>query len=211
MKIYCLSGLGVDERAFKNIIPKGIELVHIPWIAPHKKESLNSYALRLFNSIPLETNYSLIGVSFGGMVALEFSKLRRPKNLFLISTIPSKSYLRPSFKFGAAFSLHKLLPTFLLKKTNLFTYYLFGIRSKEDKQLIKEILKETDGHFLKWAIHAIVNWKNKENINGTVIHGAKDRLLPRTKDVHHSIENAGHFMIVTKGSTITKIIEAEIR
>lgn len=43
MKLYCLSGLGVDKRAFQNINVKGVELVHINWIDPVSNELLALY------------------------------------------------------------------------------------------------------------------------------------------------------------------------
>ncbi|OFZ66683.1 MAG: hypothetical protein A3D92_25300 [Bacteroidetes bacterium RIFCSPHIGHO2_02_FULL_44_7] len=58
MKLFCLSGLGVDERAFVNFHPDGIELVHIPWIQPQKRESLKRmiecYLPQSRFNIPLE-------------------------------------------------------------------------------------------------------------------------------------------------------------
>ncbi len=78
MKLFCLSGLGVDHRTFKNLQLKDVELVHIPWIDPLKNESLTEYSRRLFESISIPEEYNLIGVSFGGMIAQEFEKIRKP-------------------------------------------------------------------------------------------------------------------------------------
>lgn len=87
MKLYCLSGLGVDKRAFQNFHPEGIELVHINWIDPKKNEALEVYAQRLFETVDPEQDYNLLGVSFGGMIASEFAKIRKPKRMFFVSTI----------------------------------------------------------------------------------------------------------------------------
>ena len=48
-------------------------LIFINWIAPLKKESLESYALRLRNYIP-EPRPLIIGISFGGMLVTEMAK-----------------------------------------------------------------------------------------------------------------------------------------
>jgi pimeloyl-ACP methyl ester carboxylesterase len=209
LKLYCLSGLGVDQKAFKYFTPKGMELIHIPWIKPLKKEGLRAYSIRLFKRVQPEEDYSLIGVSFGGMIASEFAKIQAPKKLYLISTVPSRDALQGFFKFGAKLRLHKLLPTPLLTRANFFTYFLFGIKSIEDKQLIRTILRDTDVTFMKWAIQAIVTWNNKTDVAAIVIHGSKDRILPRKEDVDHLITGGGHFMIVTRGKEITQIIENE--
>lgn len=207
MKLYCLSGLGVDKRAFQNINVKGVELVHINWIDPVSNESLAAYSKRLFEIVQPEDGYHLIGVSFGGMIAAEFSKLKKPKKLFLVSTINSASELSQLFKFGAALRLHKITPSGLMRKSNFITNYLFGVRDRKEKILLKEILRDTDPHFLKWAINAIVGWKNSEKPTGIKIHGNNDKLLPLSSDSDFIIGGGGHFMIVSRGKEISEIIE----
>lgn len=92
-KIYCLSGLGIDERAFANIHIPNYTLVFIPWIEPLENESLPSYAIRMFESTKIEDDYILMGVSFGGMIAQEFEKIKKPKHLFIISSMSSSESL----------------------------------------------------------------------------------------------------------------------
>lgn len=75
MKLYCLSGLGVDEKAFKNIKARDVDLVNVKWISPLPKESIKDYARRLFAELNPEEGYNLLGVSFGGMIAVEFAKI----------------------------------------------------------------------------------------------------------------------------------------
>jgi len=210
MKLYCLSGLGVDKRAFNNIKVSGVELVHIDWIKPLPKETLASYSKRLFEIINLEDEYNLIGVSFGGMVAAEFAKLKTPNKLFLVSTINSSSELPWLFKFGAALRLHKVIPSSLMRKSNFMTNYLFGVKQKEDKELLKQILNDTDPRFLKWAINAIAHWKNSDKPTGIKIHGSDDKVLPLKTEADYIIDGGGHFMIVTRGREISELIEKEI-
>jgi pimeloyl-ACP methyl ester carboxylesterase len=210
VKIYCLSGLGVDKRAFNNIKVQGVELVHIDWIKPLPKETLQSYSKRLFEIINPEDGYNLIGVSFGGMVAAEFAKLKRPNKLFLVSTINSSSELPRVFKLGAALGLHRLIPSPLMRKSNFMINYLFGVKQKEDKEQLKQILNDTDPRFLKWAINAIAHWKNSDKPAGIKIHGSNDKVLPLKTDADSVIEEGGHFMIVTRGKEISELIEKEI-
>lgn len=209
MKLYCLSGLGVDKRAFNNINIKGVELIHIDWIKPLSKESLQSYSKRLFEIVNPEDGYNLIGVSFGGMVATEFTKLKRPNKLFLVSTINSSSELPWLFKFGAVLRFHKVIPSSLMRKSNFMTNYLFGVKQKEDKELLKQILNDTDPRFLKWAINAIAHWKNSDKPFGIKIHGNNDKILPLKTEADYVIEGGAHFMIVTRGEEISGVIEKE--
>lgn len=80
-KIYILSGLGADERVFKKLDLVPLEPVYLKWIPPHKNESVESYASRLLSQIT-EKNPVLIGLSFGGMMAIEIAKQIETKKLF---------------------------------------------------------------------------------------------------------------------------------
>ena len=85
----------------------------------------------------------------------------------------------------------------------------FRVKTKEDKQLLSIILKETDSTLLKWAIHQIVNWKNDfspENLNH--IHGTVDRILPASL-VNNKIEikGGGHLMVLDKADEISENIK----
>ena len=73
---------------------------------------------------------------------------------------------------------------------------------------MKEIFRKTPTTFLKWAINAILTWKNTE-ISAHIlhIHGDKDRILPykNVKDTF-CITGGGHSMIVNKAHEITPLI-----
>jgi len=209
LKIYCLSGLGVDKKAFQNLKVNGIEFIHIDWIHPEKSESLEQYAKRLFEKSSIDENYNLLGVSFGGMIAIEFAKIRKPTNLYLISTISTRKELRPIFKIAGALRLHRIVPMSLLKKTNFITRYFFGVKKKEEIELLRQILKETDSDFLKWALNAVLTWKNTENPEATIIHGSNDKILPIGKNVNYTISQGGHFMIVSNGAEISEILRVK--
>ena len=96
--IYCISGLGADYRVYDYLNLK-YELVHLNWIAPKNKETIESYAFRLSKFIDIREDFYLIGVSFGGLIATEISKIIRPKFLFLISSVHLKSELPLLYRF----------------------------------------------------------------------------------------------------------------
>lgn len=210
MKIYCLSGLGVDKRAFQNIHLENKELIHIDWITPEANETLAQYAKRLFEIIQPVDDYILIGVSFGGMIATEFAKIKAPKKLFLISTIKGKKELSGMYKYGSKLNIQRILPTRIMRTANPFTRYLFGVKQPADKLLLKTVLKETNPSFLKWALNAIANWENTTPIEGITIHGSKDKVFPLPENTSYVIENGGHFMVLKQGKEISAILEKEL-
>lgn len=205
-----MSGLGVDKRAFQNIHLNNNELIHIEWITPLVNESLAQYAKRLFDQIQPEDDYYLIGVSFGGMIATEFAKIKTPKKLFLISTIKGKKELSGLYKYGSKLKIQRILPTRIMRTSNPFTRYLFGVKQPADRLLLKTVLKETNPSFLKWALNAIANWENTTPIEGITIHGSKDKVFPLPEKTSYVIKNGGHFMVLTQGKEISAILEKEL-
>lgn len=210
MKLYCLSGLGVDERAFQNIEVDNVELSHIAWIDPLKNETLEQYAKRLFEETKPEDGYNLLGVSFGGMIAAEFAKIKKPNKLFLVSTISNSSELSLPFKIGMTLRIYKLITSKLIRKSNFITNYLFGVENESDKLLLRQILYDTDPKFLKWAFNAIFNWDNPVKPIGITIHGTKDKIFPIKSDINYKIKNGGHLMVINYAKEISEIIENEM-
>lgn len=91
MRVYCISGVGADHRAFQRLNIPDHELIAVPWIEPLSNESLSSYANRLGASIDTKEPFALLGLSFGGMLAAEMAALLKPRKLILISSIASSS------------------------------------------------------------------------------------------------------------------------
>lgn len=63
--VYIFSGLGTDERVFKNIDLAGFNKVFIKWDTPQKDESIENYSRRLSRQITLHRPV-FIGLSYGG-------------------------------------------------------------------------------------------------------------------------------------------------
>ena len=100
-----------------------------------------------------------------------------------------------------------------MMKSNFMSFWFFGIKSKENKNLLTEILKDTDETFLKWAIDKIVNWKNTHiHKNLKHIHGTADRILP-IKFVKSDVKiaNGGHFMTIDKFEELNIVLENLIK
>lgn len=207
-KIYLISGLGADERVFKNLDFKNFEPHFIKWIEPFKNDTLESYAQRLSTVITTEKPI-IIGASFGGMVAVEIAKIKNCHRVIIISSAKNKYDIPFLYRFLGVLKIHYYIPSFLFKSANFISYRLFGVQSKEDTILFKSILKDTDIYFLKWAMTAISLWKNEEvNKNIIHIHGTDDKILPLSKihDINFTIKNGGHLMILNKANDINALL-----
>lgn len=209
--IYIFSGLGADERVFQRLKFSGYSITFIKWILPVYSETIESYSARLLDQITTPKPI-LIGLSFGGLIAVEIAKLIDTEKIILIASAKTKQEIPFYYRWAGHLKLHKLLPIGLLKESNFITDWFFGTSSTFDKQLLKQILNDTDPEFLKWAIDKIVNWKNQTLPNYFKhIHGTADRILPgRFVTFDIEVKNGGHLMTLNKSEELTEIIRRQL-
>ena len=210
MKIFAISGLGADKRVFKYLTLE-YDLIPIEWIKPKTKEPIIEYSKRLIKEYCIGDNeeFGILGVSFGGLIATEISKLTQPKFTILISSIETRTELRGIIKIFGKSKLIELIPEKLLNLPKVIAHYMFGTKNKE---LLNAILNDTDLSFTKWAIRELLNWKNKSHLQNVIkICGTKDKLLPPKGNNSILIDKGEHFMIVDKAKEVSAIINRKIK
>lgn len=210
MKIFAISGLGADKRVFEYLTLE-YELVPVEWITPKNKERIVDYSKRLIEKygIENENDYGILGVSFGGLIATEISKLTKPKLTILISSVETKSELNGLIKLAGKSRLIELIPEKLLNPPKAIAHFMFGT---DEKELLNSILDDTDLKFTKWAIRELMNWKNQTRLSNLIkIGGSKDKLLPPKGKNTILIEQGEHFMIVDKAKEISEIINEKLK
>jgi esterase/lipase len=206
-KIYCIPGLGVDEKIFDGIYVPGFDLVHLTMINPLKKESLSDYAQRLCKQID-QVNPIIIGVSFGGMIAIEIAKLIPVEKLIIISGVKKHKEIPRWMRISGALRIHKMIPLKSTKLTAHANNRRIGIKTDEEKRIMTEYRKRADKNYIAWALDKILNWKNTwvpENLYH--IHGDEDRLFPINKiSVTHVINQGTHIMLVNMVEEVNKCL-----
>lgn len=210
MKIFAISGLGADKRVFDYLTLK-YELIPVEWTKPNLNESIIQYSRRLIKEYKInkEDEFGILGVSFGGLIGTEISKLTEPKFTILISSVETRSELSGIIKLVGKSKILEWIPDKFLNPPKTIAHYLFGT---EKKELLNSILNDTDLYFTKWAVNELVHWNNKNRINNLIkIGGSKDKLLPPKGKNTIIIENGEHFMIVDRAIEISEIINAEIK
>ncbi len=208
MKVYFICGLAADSRVFKHIqLPVGHEPVYLNWIRPEKNESLSSYSLRLAKNIDPAEKFSLIGLSMGGMIAVEIAKHFKPASTILISSVPSAAHLPKYYRVAAFMHLHQLVPITLVQKISVLKR-LFTTETAEDKIMLKDMIRKSEPYFIRWAMNAVLTWQNKEVPQPLFqIHGSKDAILPkRCTTPTHVINTGGHLMIMNRAEQINAIL-----
>ena len=207
--IYCVSGLGADERVFQKLRFEGYRPIHIKWVEPEEKESISDYTKRLATQIKAERPI-LIGLSFGGIIAVEIAKNIATEKVILISSTKNKREVPFYFQIFRWLPIYLLIPArLMLWLGQLFASWFFSLETVDDRKLFKAILFDTDARFMKWAIHQVVIWKNELVPDNTYhIHGESDRIFPY-QFVHEdfSIKKGGHFMIMDRAEYISNLIQ----
>jgi len=203
--VYFISGLGADRRAFSRIdLPPGYEAVYLDWIEPLKHESLSSYAER-FSKLIDDPECVIIGLSFGGILASELSKILSPKKVIIISGITCSDELPWYFKWMGKIGMHKIVPVQLMKTATIFRN---SRADDEARKMIRDFVQNTSPKFIRWSLNAIINWRHSERFSSLVhIHGSKDHLLPcRYVNADYVIKDGGHLMVLNKAAEINTVL-----
>ncbi|WP_343667971.1 alpha/beta hydrolase [Chitinophaga sp.] len=195
-----------------NLKLPGYHKVYITWIPALPNESLTQYAGRIKSQITVENPY-FIGLSFGGIIAVEVSKQIRVEKMVLISSVRTKSELNKLQFFFMKLGLYRIIPGPLIKRANFLSYRYFGAKSPNDKKALTKLLQDTDVTFFRWALKGIAYWDNKEVPERTIqIHGTADRvIISRLVHPDYRIKGGGHLMILNRADTISKIIRNYFR
>lgn len=202
--IYCISGLGADEKAFAKIHVPGYQLYHLHWLTPFKNEPLAGYAKRMASQIH-ESNPILMGLSFGGILCIEIAKLMPVQKVILISSIPTDKQLPLWMKAAGKLQLHRIVPlnphTKLLQPVQDF---FIGAKGLKEKEIVRRYRQQVQMDYLKWAIDAILKWKNDWKPQHLYhIHGDADKIFPVSKvKPDHVVKGGTHFMIFSKAKDV---------
>jgi pimeloyl-ACP methyl ester carboxylesterase len=173
---------------------------------------LNDYCRRLTDQINTKEKFILVGLSFGGMVAIEIAKLVNAEEVILLSSISTKNELPLYMKAIKAIQLHKIFPASLMKKCTLVIYWLFNARTQKEQALLRAFVREVSNNYLKWSLNAVLNWKNEERPKNLFhIHGDADRIFPFER-THADIivKKGGHLMVYDHPAQISKILSERI-
>ncbi len=210
--IYCISGLGADERAFSKLKINGFTLKVIPWLIPVPDETIIQYAERMRVDI-IDNNPILMGLSFGGMVCTEIAKQIPVSKIILISSIKSSKEIPLWMKTVATLKLNKIVPLKSTRLTQPIQNKMLGVQSEEEKDLVASLRKAVDLPYTKWAVNQAINWKNDwQHPHIYHIHGDHDLMFPIKNIVAtYTIKKAGHFMIMNRAAEVSSCINEILR
>jgi len=210
--IYLIPGVGCDETVFRHLELPDWEVIPIRWLTPKPDEKLKDYVKRLLPQIKKDTLPVFIGLSFGGIVSIELSKLIKTHKIFIISSIKTH-YERP-YKMSMLYLLkfYRVFPARLAIKFGFWHRWALGDLNDSERELVNDMIKKIDINFNKWAVDQAIHWQNKDVPENLVhIHGDNDNIFPHIYiRNYHRIQDGTHFMIVRHAKQISHIIKHEL-
>lgn len=199
--LYFMPGLAANNLIFErlNLSENLFEIHYLEWLIPIGNESMSEYATRLSSKIT-HKNPVLIGVSFGGIIVQELSKIINTKKVIIISSVKSNQEFPRRLKIAKKTKLYKLIPTSLINNIEMLGRFAFGEKVVQRLKLYKMYLSVRDKHYLDWAIENVILWEqNTPEVKVTHIHGSADDVFP-IKYISDCIVVKGgtHIMILNK-------------
>lgn len=208
--VYFIPGMCCSTDIFEHIILDDtlFEMHLISWPEVTKSLSLQQYAQIISLKIT-HANPILVGVSFGGIVAQEISKLISVEKTIIISSIRCTQEYPPLYKFSRRTKLHKLLPTGKFNWMISFLKLFLNDKKKDRLNYYDKYLPLRDKNYLDWTINTILNWKQNTPIKNVYhLHGELDELFPIKYIKNATIISGGtHAMIIVKHKQINKLLQ----
>ncbi|MFD2163381.1 alpha/beta hydrolase [Paradesertivirga mongoliensis] len=208
MKAYFISGLAADGSVFSKLkLPHHIEVIYLDWLPVQPCESLQQYSLRLAQPIKKDEPFVLIGLSFGGIVAIEISKVFSPFKLILISSAARVDQIPVVYRLMGKLKMELMLPPGMLIVLKPFLYWFFGPLSKDSTKLIGDYISKADHRLLIWSLGKISRWRNNEQLPGLVqIHGSSDRVFPISISKADHIVAGGHLCVYDNSPAVSAVL-----
>lgn len=117
------------------------------------KETLESYTKKIAGYIDSENPFSLVGFSFGGIIAVELNKIRVPQKTIIISSVQKSSSFPLKLKLINYLKLYKVIPFSFIRYFPSISYTFFGAKTIEEKELLRSVIDSTPPYFFKWAVN----------------------------------------------------------
>lgn len=212
MKVYAIPGLGTNEKLYSNTSISGFELKVLEWPITEKGDTIRTYAQKFAKQIDQSEAFCLLGVSFGGMICTELSKIVAAKKTVVVSTCKLRQEMPWFLKVFKHAPFHLMVSE---KKHREMAYkgrWFIGLGDAYIPDYLG-MVNSMNTNYFRNCITMIVNWDNQSIPSNIIhIHGTKDRLLKyKLVTANYTIENGSHAMIISRAEEINRILEKEFK
>lgn len=204
--VFLMPGMAANSKIFEFIsLPVNYQIHLLDWEMPLVGESIQDYALRFSKKIKGE-NIILVGVSFGGILVQEISKIITIKNTIIISSIKSRNELPFFMQINKSIKAYKFFNSKWISDFESLALFALGPIVKNRIELYRKYLSVRDENYLKWSIHQMLNWEQKNPLENIIhIHGTHDLVFPSIYIKNAIFVSGGnHAMILRKASWFNK-------
>ncbi len=206
--VYFVPGLAASPSIFENIkLPEDtFEMIFLEWQMPLPNENLQQYCQRWTQTFKHQ-NPVLVGVSFGGVIVQEMSRLIATRKVIIISSVKCNTEFPLRMRLVKYAGLYKLLPTSLLTRVKRLDSLPVGItKIKKRLKLYERFLGIRDQQYLDWAIRELLLWDRCEADPDVIhIHGEADEIFPaKYIEKYVSVPGGTHIMILNKSRWLNK-------
>lgn len=208
-RLFFISGLGANERAFSRIGEVGCEKIMVKWMANEKNETLKEYAERLIKQYEIKSRDLVAGLSFGGLVAQKIAAITGQQKVILISGFRDKNDLRLPFRQALNTGLYRLLPSIRVPYVDSMIANILNSGTADSKTVLREMVRSMDYRLMKWSLEQIANTGDNTN-KDVLLHniiGDRDRIVRLWRnDTTYVVKGGSHFMVYDRAEEVTNII-----
>jgi len=200
--VYFMPGLAASPLIFENIhLPEDLyECFYLEWLLPVGNEPLADYAKRIAQNIKHD-NPILIGVSFGGVIVQELSRVINARKVIIISSVRCNAEFPRRMRFAKMTHAYRFFPTGIMTRVHWLAKVAVGNNVISRRlNLYEKFLSVRDKKYLDWALKSIILWDRAVPDENVVhIHGDADEVFP-PKYLKNFIPVKGgkHIMIINK-------------
>ena len=217
--LFLIPGWGTDWRLWKHQLEADlgpVEPIVPKWLEPEPRESLSNYAARLAKSIDPGRPCYLVGLSFGGMIAVEMAQHLDVKACVLIASIPSGDRLPRRYHIFRP--LIRWIPSafwYLPRGVVRLHRALCKRRISENLRIVYDMFLDAPVPFHHWTAYTILRWQRSD---GPIpcpmyhLHGDADWILPiRYVEPDTVLPGAGHCLSLTRPKEVNEYIAKVVR
>ena len=207
-RLYLLPGMGGDHRLFKNLDLSAYDTVHVRYPTPPGPIRMDDFARLLHPQIDTTAPFYLLGVSLGGMLAVELTDQLHPAHTVILSSAKQRSELPGKLKFNKYLPLYRIVGGRAQRALGGLGRYLFERRARSEEPTFRAMLRAKDPKYLKWATYAVTNWERDAVPPGiTHVQGTKDHTIPiKNIDAVIPVPDAGHMVVMMQPATVDSLL-----
>lgn len=197
--IHALPGMGADKRMYPLPWPALPDFVPHDWVRYSGELSLVEMARSMCDACRIKDGDDLVGVSLGGMVACEITRIRKISRLYLIGSAVQKEEI--SSLLTILHPLAKVAPIDWLR-----------ISAGKIPLELARMFAGVEAPFIRARCAAIFKWEGLGPSRTQVLrlHGKHDIVIPAPKSVDLLIDG-GHLISMTHANECVEFIKANHR